>query len=96
VSERMVLAQKAYILFYIRKQPANGHPEPAAPGAQQRPSTAPLVQRTASLAWEDSLKPSDSSAGERELCSLWYIHDVIVQETKYLIMCETPKLSLPL
>ena len=64
VSERMVLAQKAYILFYIRKQPENGHAGPAAPAAQQRPSTAPPVQRTASLAQEDPLKPDLTSAGE--------------------------------
>ena len=64
VSERMVLAQKAYILFYIRKQPENGHAGPAAPAAQQRPSTAPPAQRTASLAREDSLKPASAPAGE--------------------------------
>ena len=93
----MVLAQKAYILFYIRKQPANGHAEPAAPGAQQRPSTAPPVQRTASLAWEDSLKPSDSSAGEREkICSLWYSHNVITQATKCLHRVSETQESLSL
>ena len=62
VSERMVLAQKAYILFYIKKQPENGHAVPAA--LPERPSTAPPVQRTASLGGEDSLKPTNSSSGE--------------------------------
>ena len=69
VSERMVLAQKAYILFYIRKQPENGRAAPAAPAAQQRPSTAPPAQRTASLAREDSLQPNVASAGELDRCA---------------------------
>lgn len=62
VSERMVLAQKAYILFYIKKQPENGHAVPAA--LPERPSTAPPVQHTPSLGGEDSLKPTNSSSGE--------------------------------
>ena len=58
----MVMSQKAYILFYIRKQPENGHAGPAVPS---RPSTAPPVsQRTASLAREDSLKATLSTSGE--------------------------------
>ncbi|CAK0758926.1 hypothetical protein CVIRNUC_002658 [Coccomyxa viridis] len=61
VSERMVMSQKAYILFYIRKQPENGHAGPAVPS---RPSTAPPAsQRTASLAREDSLKATLSTSG---------------------------------
>ena len=56
------MSQKAYILFYIRKQPENGRAGPAVPS---RPSTAPpALQRTTSLAKEDSLKATLSSAGE--------------------------------
>ena len=61
VSERMVLAQKAYILFYIKKQPENGHAAPAA--LPERHSTAPLLHRTASLVGEDSLKPTRGAVG---------------------------------
>lgn len=64
VSERMVLAQKAYILFYIRKPPANRHAGPAGPAAQQRPSTAPPAQGAVSLAPEESPKSTLSSPGE--------------------------------
>ena len=62
VSERMVLAQKAYILFYIKKQPENGHAAPAA--LPERHSAAPPLRRAASLVGEDSLKPTNSSSGE--------------------------------
>jgi hypothetical protein len=62
VSERMVLAQKAYILFYIKKQPENGHTVPAA--LLEWPSTAPPMQRRLSLGREDSLKPTHSCSGE--------------------------------
>ena len=64
----MVMSQKAYILFYIRKQPEDGHAGPAVPS---RPSTAPPAsQRTASLAREDSIKATLSSSGEKQIQSM--------------------------
>lgn len=46
VSERVVLAQKAYILFYIRAPPTNGHAARAPHAAHAaRPATAPPLPR---------------------------------------------------
>lgn len=47
VSERVVLAQKAYILFYIKNPPTNGHAAPAEPlsprAAHHQPAQPPAV-----------------------------------------------------
>ncbi len=47
VSERVVLAQKAYILFYIKNPPTNGHAAPAEPqsprAAHHQPAQPPAA-----------------------------------------------------
>ncbi len=65
VSERVVLAQKAYILFYIKNPPTNGHAVPAEPLSPRAAHHEPAQPAAAAAAQKPQQAPQ--SAGLNKL-----------------------------